>query len=104
MSARRPHLALALAALLAGSAACWSDIKQEDQQGTMDSAATGAPPLETQSGAALPGTAGPTGPVDTSGVPPDTGAAAATGAGRAGQPAGTNAGARDTTAAARPPR
>jgi len=98
MHPRLPHLAAVLLLAVAGTA-CRSDV-EEEQATTTDSAV--ASPDATVGGAAQPATpAG--GPVPTAtdtlgGAPRDTGA------GRAAQPGGTNAGARDTTSAARPPR
>jgi hypothetical protein len=85
MRARLPHLATAL--IIAAGAACWSDVKSDEQQGTADTSG-GIAPQAGQSGAALPGGTGPTQAVDTSGTPGDSAGASA----------------RDTTPATRPPR
>ena len=88
MRVRPSALALALVLVLAAGAACRPDGAEEDAATAADSA-TGAP---------LPGTAAPGDTIGTAADP------AAVGPGRAAQPAGAGAGARDTTAAARPPR
>jgi len=98
MRPRLPHLAAVLLLAAAGTA-CWSDVN-EKQATTTDSAADR--PDATVGGAAQPAT--PAGGPAPSATDTLGGAPRDTGAGRAVQPGGTNAGARDTTSAARPPR
>ena len=110
MRRRHPSFRLAAALVVAaglGTTGCWSDVK-ESPEASGDSAVAepGTGPGSTEGGVAQPGSS-QGGPIpnatDTVGGR-GTNSPTDTGAGRAAQPAGTNAGARDTTSGARPPR
>ena len=110
MRRRHPSARLAAALVVAagiGTTGCWSEIKESSEAVTDSAAAApGTGPGSTEGGVAQPGSS-QGGPIpnatDTIGGR-GTNSPTDTGAGRAAQPAGTNAGARDTTSGARPPR
>jgi len=98
-----PTSALAAALLLAAAGAACRPERQEPAARAADSATV--PMMDTSVPISGPST--PATPVGGAADSADSGAAASsrgTGPGRAAQPGGTNAGARDTTSAARPPR